>query len=84
MSELLDALIRERRAQRALFDNLDNDEALALRIDTAIRHTKKDGWVGNYQKEREVAKAIWEELGAYDSEKIGEILEMVKNQDEYR
>lgn len=49
-----------------------------------MRHTKKDGWVGSYMKEREVANAIREELGEYDSEKIGEILELVKNQDEYK
>jgi type I restriction enzyme R subunit len=82
MSELLDALIQERRkqaisyqeylerikqlahqvkqptgttdsayppsldtpAKRSLYDNLGKDEALALRIDTAVRYTKKEGW----------------------------------------
>uniref|UniRef100_UPI002481D0F7 type I restriction endonuclease subunit R n=1 Tax=Stenomitos frigidus TaxID=1886765 RepID=UPI002481D0F7 len=46
-------------AKRSLYDNLENDEALALRIDTAVRYTKKEGWIGNRFKEREVAKAVW-------------------------
>ncbi len=120
MSELLDALIEERRqqaigykeylekvkelsmqvvnaggvdpgaypksintpAKKALFDNLGQDESLVLRIDTAVRHTKKADWIGNRIKEREVAGAISQEL-ANDS-RLEEILELVKNQYEYR
>lgn len=120
MSELLDALIEERRqqainykeylervkqlsvqvvnsggidpnaypksintpAKKALFDNLGQDEGLVLRIDTAVRHTKKADWIGNRIKEREVAGAISEEL-ANDS-LLDEVLELVKNQYEYR
>ncbi|MGR9117292.1 MAG: type I restriction endonuclease subunit R, partial [Gammaproteobacteria bacterium] len=120
MSELLDALIEERRqqaidykkylekvkelsaqivnagginpsdypaslntpAKKALYDNLEKDESLALRIDTAIRHTKKADWIGNRIKEREVAAAICEELD--DDSRLNEILELVKNQYEYR
>lgn len=120
MSELLDALIEERRqqaisykeylekvkelsmqvvnaggfdsaaypksintaAKKALFDNLGQDEGLVLRIDTAVRHTKKADWIGNRIKEREVAGAISQEL-ANDS-RLEEILELVKNQYEYR
>lgn len=119
MSELLDALIRERKAQasdykqylaklvdlakqvrkpedkpggypssimsaaqRALYDNLDRDEALAVRVDTAVRHTKKDGWRENRFKEREVKNVIREELGEFDT-RTDEILELVKNQRDY-
>jgi len=119
MSELLDALIEERRqqaidykvylekvkelsmqvvnpggvnpsnyplsmntpAKKALYDNLDRNESLALRIDTAVRHTKKADWIGNRIKEREVAAAISEELD--DDARLDEILELVKNQYEY-
>lgn len=120
MSELLDALIEERRQQaidykeylakvkelstsvtnpggidpthypetvnttgkKALFDNFGQDEVLAAKIDTAVRHTKKDGWIGNLAKEREVARAIYEEV--QDEALVDDILELVKNQYEYR
>jgi type I restriction enzyme R subunit len=93
MSELLDALIKQRKeqaieyekylaeivaltkkikgqgpnpyppsidtdAKRALFDNLDMNEGLAIAIDDEIRKVKKDNWRGNRFKEREVRNAI--------------------------
>jgi len=120
MSELLDALIEERRkqaigykeylekvkelsmqvvnaggvdsgaypesintpAKKALFDNLGQDENLVLRIDTAVRNTKKADWIGNRIKEREVAGAISQELA--NDGRLEEIVELVKNQYEYR
>uniref|UniRef100_B8HMU5 Type I restriction enzyme endonuclease subunit n=1 Tax=Cyanothece sp. (strain PCC 7425 / ATCC 29141) TaxID=395961 RepID=B8HMU5_CYAP4 len=121
MSELLDALIEERRqqaidyqeylekvkqlalqvkqpaataqsayppaldtaAKRSLYDNLGQNEALALRIDTAVRYTKKEGWIGNRFKEREVARVIREEAASYNVN-VDDILELVKNQREYQ
>jgi type I restriction enzyme, R subunit len=120
MSELLDALIRERReqaisyqdylekvkqlaqktvqpigtsvsnypaslntaAKRALYDNLKYNEALALRIDAAVCNTKKEGWIGNRFKEREVANAIREAAGC--NIEIDQVLDLVKNQREYQ
>ncbi|MEP4548450.1 MAG: HsdR family type I site-specific deoxyribonuclease [Saccharospirillum sp.] len=120
MSELLDALIEERRqqaidykgylekvkklslqvvnaggidpneyprsinspAKKSLYDNLGHDEGLVLRIDTAVRHTKKADWIGSRIKEREVAGAISQEL--VDNSRLDEVLELVKNQYEYR
>jgi type I restriction enzyme R subunit len=103
MSELLDALIQERKihaleykeylaklvelsskvknpaetsaypgslstpAMRALYDNVDRDEAMVIRIDTVVRYTRRDDWRGNRVKEREVLNAIREELGASDA-----------------
>jgi type I restriction enzyme R subunit len=118
MSELLDALIRQRKeealdyktyldnlvelagkvqepsgtgeypgsvdtpAKRALYDNLARDEATAIRVDTAVRYTRKDDWRGNRFKEREVRNAVREELGKYET-RADEIFEIVKNQREY-
>ena len=120
MSELLDALIKDRRqqaidykvylqkvkelsaqvvnpgglnpsdypasinttAKKALYDNLGKNEILALKIDTAIKHTKKADWIGNRIKEREVEAAIAKELD--DDTQLEQILELVKNQYEYR
>ena len=121
MSELLDALIKERReqaisyqeylekvrqlaeqvkpqsgmaqkaypdaidtnAKRSLYDNLGQDEALVIRIDTAVRYTKKEGWIGNRFKEREVTKVLREESAGYNIN-VDDVLELVKNQREYQ
>lgn len=121
MSELLDAIIEERRnqvinyqeylekikalarqvvhpqgnskhhypnsidtpAKRALFDNLNNDEVLANKVDAAIRYTKKADWVGDRFKEREVANAIREEAAGYNVD-VATVLELAKNQREYQ
>jgi len=69
-------------ARRALYDNLDHDEAVAVRVDTAVRYTRKDDWRGNRFKEKEVLNAVREELGKYEA-RTDEIFEIVKNQREY-
>jgi type I restriction enzyme R subunit len=70
-------------AKQALFDNLGKDEVLASKIDTTIRYTKKADWVGDRFKEREIANAIREESAGYDVD-IAAVLELVKNQREYK
>jgi type I restriction enzyme R subunit len=69
------------RAKRALYDNLRNDEQLAIKLDAAIQRTKKDDWRGNRIKEREVRYAILNVLS--DETLANQILEIVKHQDEY-
>ncbi|WP_297772592.1 type I restriction endonuclease subunit R [uncultured Roseovarius sp.] len=69
------------KAKRALFDNLDGDEALALAIDEEIRLTKKDSWRGNRFKEKEVRNAIKKHIS--DPGQLDAIFELVWNQDEY-
>ncbi|MGB7709018.1 MAG: type I restriction endonuclease subunit R [Microcoleus sp.] len=121
MSELLDALIEERRQQatsyqeylekvkqlakqiiqpqgfaqsnyplsldtpgkRSLYDNVGKNEDLALSIDNAVRSTKKEGWIGNRFKEREIERAIRTAIGE-NNLNISDILELVKNQNEYK
>jgi len=68
-------------AKRALYDNLANDEALALALDTAIRRTKKAGWRGHTIKERQVLYVIHEHID--DDAEVKRIFELVKNQREY-
>ncbi|MDQ3604983.1 MAG: hypothetical protein M3418_02160 [Gemmatimonadota bacterium] len=67
---------------RALYDNLDQDEGLALRIDTAVRHTREDAWRGHRFKERKLCNAIARELGGDDA-KVDQIFELVKSQRDY-
>jgi len=118
MSQLLDALIKERKTQalhytaylekvaalarkvqkpeseasyppainsgprRAFYDNLGKDEDLAVRLDTAIRDVKKDGWRGNRFKEREVRGAIKSVLGNQE-ELLNTIYGIAEKQREY-
>ena len=49
--------------KRALFDNLDKDEALALTVDQAVRGNLQDGWRANKMKTRKVWLAISRGLG---------------------
>lgn len=68
-------------AKRALYDNLGQDEELAIELDQIIRSTKKDGWRGNVLKEREVKYAIRKRLP--ENCDIDAIFDIIKNQDEY-
>ena len=117
MSDLLDALIKERKQQalkykdylkkiielsgqvcrpennknypktinnagkRALFDNLGQNEELALKVDSAVRTTKKDGFRGNRFKEREIEIAIRAVLSGteFDEKQILELVKSPKN-----
>ncbi|WP_424950299.1 type I restriction endonuclease subunit R [Deinococcus sp.] len=72
-------------ARRALYDNLGKDEALALKVDVAIRATRKDGWRGNLMKERELKRAVRQALGdAFtDETALSELMELIRNQADY-
>jgi type I restriction enzyme R subunit len=133
MSELLDALIGQRRKEaldyqeylrriveltkkvkspeasgaypatmntpgrRALFDNLDKHDPLALTVDAAVRANRQDDWRSNPFKIKKVRNAIRTALESArmppvagsaqpveSLEEMGErILLLVKNQDEY-
>lgn len=118
MSELLDALIEQRRQEaldyqkylerivelakmvqdpaagesypatlntapkRALYDNLDKNEPLALAVDSAVRASKQDDWRGNPFKIKMVKNAIKGALKEYDA-LTEQVLELVMNQHEY-
>lgn len=122
MSELLDGLIRERKAKaieyeaylkkleelakkvvnpgsgtiypktlnnsarRALFDNLGQNEQLAITLDEEITTKSQAGWRGNIFKERALRNVIREALAKYnptDDAELDRIFEIVKNQREY-
>jgi type I restriction enzyme R subunit len=50
--------------KRALYDNLDTDEPLALAIDAAVRASRQDDWRSNQFKVRRVRNAIRDTLDA--------------------
>lgn len=68
-------------AQRALYDNLGQDEPRALRLHAAIMHTKRDDPFGNKAKIREMKRTIRQYVDDNDLETI---YDLIKNQKEYR
>lgn len=68
-------------AQRALYNNLDKDETLAVDCDKAVRDTKKADFRGNLQKENEVKGALYKILK--DVNEVERIFAIVKKQADY-
>lgn len=66
---------------KALFDNLDADEVMALKVDRAVRETAPFGWRGNAMKERKVRRCLEHILD--DPDTVERIFEILKNQSEY-
>jgi type I restriction enzyme R subunit len=52
-------------AQRALYNNLNSNEILAMQLDQSVKEVKRDGWRGNLAKEREVKAEIYKQLSKY-------------------
>jgi len=69
-------------AKRALYDNLDENEELAMVLDHDIVYGKKVDWIGDVIKEREVKNIIKKYIS--DKSKAEQILDIVKNQREYK
>lgn len=68
-------------AKRVLYDNLDNDETLAIAVDDAIHRTRQDGWRDNVIREREVLYGIQDVIS--DESKAREIFNIARNQNDY-
>ncbi|GAA8377880.1 HsdR family type I site-specific deoxyribonuclease [Helicobacter pylori] len=68
-------------ALKTLYDNLDEDEALALEIDACIRDNKKDGWVGHNQKEKNLKIALRKIIN--DEGLLENTFNLAKHIDEY-
>jgi type I restriction enzyme R subunit len=69
-------------AQRALYDNMEQDEERALALDDEIMKTRRDDWQSNIFKIREMKRAI--RTYVQDDAELGRIFDLVKNQKEYR
>ncbi|GAT70253.1 restriction endonuclease [Planomonospora sphaerica] len=69
-------------ARRALIDFFWPSTEIAVEIDTTIRHTKPDSWVGNPIKEKKVKRAIARALpDGFD--RLDELFELVRARHEY-
>jgi type I restriction enzyme, R subunit len=67
--------------KRALYNNLNQDEDLALRIDQAVKRDRPDGWRGIEARERVIKAAIYGVLP--DIAEVERIFLIIKEQKEY-
>lgn len=74
--------VRNSAAMRALYDNLDEDEALAIKLHEAIIDARLDAFRGNKVKERKIRRAI-ETVLNNDKLKAEKIMKIVIEQSEY-
>ena len=71
------------RAKQALYDNLDNNEELASMLHEAIIKSRYDDWRGHPIRKRAMVITIKKTLPDVTEEKLDEIFDVIKNQDEY-
>jgi type I site-specific restriction-modification system R (restriction) subunit len=67
--------------KRALYNNLNRDEELALRIDETVKRVRPDGWRGSGPKENVIKKALFDVL--QDAGAVERIFAVIKAQSEY-
>jgi type I restriction enzyme R subunit len=67
--------------KRALYNNLGDNEELALRIDVAVKASRPDAWRGVEPKEREIKRAIFAIL--QDKDEVERVFAIIKAQREY-
>ena len=67
--------------KRALYNNLNDDEELALRIDEAVKSKRPDSWRGVQAREQIIKKALYEIL--LDRDEVERIFVIIKAQKEY-
>lgn len=70
-------------ARRALVDFFYPAVDVALVVDTAVRLSKPDSWVGNLMKEKRVRLALAKALPS-DYDKLDDLFDLVKARSEYR
>ena len=67
--------------KRALWNNLGQDEALALKIDGAVKKVRPDDWRGNEPKERVIKQTLYEIL--QNVEEVERIFKIIVAQKEF-
>jgi type I restriction enzyme R subunit len=67
--------------KRALWNNLGQNEELALKIDASVRHVRPDGWRGVQAREQVIKAAIYGVV--QDATEVERIFLIIKAQGEY-
>ena len=81
--------VKNSGAKRALYDFFDKDEDLAISIDAAVHSAIRPDWKRNFQKQRNIQTAIYENLLANGyseddaAEKVNLVYDLVGRQVEY-
>ena len=66
---------------RALYNNLDKNVELAIRLDETLKKVRPDGWRGVQPREQVIKRALYDVLK--DEEEVERIFLIVKQQREY-
>jgi type I restriction enzyme R subunit len=69
-------------AQRALYNNLEKSEKMAVSVDAAVHDSSLPGWQGNPPSKKLIKKAIYEVLK--DEAEVERIFRVVEEQSEYQ
>jgi type I restriction enzyme R subunit len=67
--------------QKALYDNLGEDEQLAMMVEEAVRYTARDGWKDHFLKEKAVENALKRQLSGTDYD-FTQIMAILKANDD--
>jgi len=67
--------------RRALYNNLNHDEELAIRIDETVKHVRPDGWRGVQAREQIIKRALYDVLN--DTDEVERIFLIIRQQREY-
>jgi type I restriction enzyme R subunit len=68
-------------AKRALYNNLNHDESLALKIDEAVKNKRPDGWRGVMAREQVIKSEIYKIL--QNEAEVERIFLIIKQQKDY-
>lgn len=67
--------------KRALYNNLGQDEELALKVDEAVKNSRPDGWRGVQPREQQIKAALYKVL--QDFAEVERVFLIIKAQKEY-
>ena len=68
-------------AQKALFNNLGGNEALAIEIDEVVKRVKPNGWRGSIPKENIIKGELFKIIP--DKDEVERVFVIIKAQAEY-
>jgi len=71
------------RLASALWNNLGKDEALALKIDDAVKRVRPDDWRGNQARENQIKREALLPLLENDVAEVERVFLIIKEQKEY-
>ena len=68
--------------RRALYNNLGENEELAIKLDDAVKRVRSDAWRGHQARENEIKRAMLPLLGN-DATEVERVFLIINQQQEY-